>query len=34
MAAAITGDGMMGGRVTITKAVNGYLVDCFAEGAT
>jgi hypothetical protein len=34
MAPATTGDGKRGGRVTITKMRNGYLVDCFAEGAT
>jgi hypothetical protein len=34
MAPVTTGDGKMGGRVTITKTRNGYLVDCFAEGAT
>lgn len=26
--------GKMGGRITITRATNGYLVDCFAEGET
>jgi hypothetical protein len=34
MAPATTGDGKQGGRITITKVRNGYLVDCFAEGAT
>jgi hypothetical protein len=34
MGAATTRDGKMGGRLTITKVRNGYLVDCFAEGAT
>ncbi len=28
------GDGKDGGRVTVTKVRNGFLVDCFAEGAT
>jgi hypothetical protein len=34
MTPATTRDGIMGGRVTITKVRNGYLVDCFAEGVT
>jgi len=34
MGAATTRDGKMGGRLTITKVRNGYLVDCFAEGAS
>ncbi len=33
MAAVTTRDGTKGGRITITKARNGYLVDCYAEGA-
>jgi hypothetical protein len=27
-----TRDGTMGGRLTITKTRNGFLIDCFAEG--
>jgi len=34
MGPATLKDGKMGGRLTITKTRNGYLIDCFAEGAT
>lgn len=34
MGEATLRDGKMGGRLTITKVRNGYLVDCFAEGTT
>ena len=33
MAAVTTRDGTKGGKITITKVRNGYLVDCYAEGA-
>jgi hypothetical protein len=34
MGPATLKDGKMGGRLTITKTRNGYLIDCFADGAT
>ena len=34
MGPATLKDGKLGGRLTITKTRNGYLIDCFAEGAT
>ena len=34
MDGAATRDGKNGGRVTITKVRNGFLVDCYGEGAT